>query len=76
MSTLRVTDTTGRTVHIGPHDIHYGDVYPVHKDTTDAIVRIERVDVIGTLAVLWWRGRGTRTGAAVYDRDDRVEVAA
>ena len=75
MTTLRVTDTEGRTVHIGPHDIFRRDLYPVHKDTREADVWIDAVVIHGTLAVLMWH-IGETLGAAVYDRDDRIEVAA
>lgn len=75
MSTMRVTDTQGRTVHIGPHDIFKRDVHPLHKDTADLDVRIDAVIIHGRIAVLMWRIGETR-GATVYDCDDRVEVAA
>jgi hypothetical protein len=75
MTAIPVPAAEGRRVHIGPHDIFRRDLVPVHKDTTEADVLVDRVIAHGRIAVLMWRD-GTTRGAVVYDRDDYIEAAA
>ena len=68
----------GSTIHIGPHDVTYGDHTrpPRHLDTPEADVQVDgRPEIFGHVAVIrWTSATGRPCGSVVYDSNDLIEV--
>jgi len=64
----------GDPIHIGPHDVPYGD-HTLHLDTPDLDVEVEAATCHGRVVIIYWITRtGRPCGVCVYGASDLIPL--